>query len=336
MTLSVDFWPRLFSGERPPITPRPPMLASSQCGRPVPTARRTTAQPEPEPARPGPPAPSEPARGIRRLWQGGQPAILWRHLLQGIVLMAMTALAFVTTVSLARWPEPMKHASLTLALVTVLMALFGAWSLARVLYQLGLQRLLVILVICYLLLISVKMLTWESGLALPQEAMAAHKILVWQGQTTLARFVRSLAAGVSELVYAYTGRWPSINLPDVPDSGPILTAVVAETLTTPLPPRGTLTPGASRLLVAETPGAPTEPEIRAGGYVKVVNTRGQHLRARAGPGLDYQVQARFEEGARLLVLDGPREADGYTWWKVQDDGQEGWCAADWLQPAEGP
>jgi len=219
-------------------------------------------------------------------------------LLQGIVLLAMTALAFVTTVNLARWPEPMKHASLTLALVTALMALFGLWSLARVLYQLGLGRLLIILVIGYLLLISVKMLTWESGLALPQEAMAAHKMLVWQGQNVSARFLRSLAAGVSELIYAYTGRRPSVNLPDVPERGPIPTA--------------TLSPGAFKPLAAETPGAPAEPKIRVGGSVKVVNTGGQHLHARADPGLGYEVRAQFEGDGKLLVFDGPRQADGYT------------------------
>ena len=38
-----------------------------------------------------------------------------------------------------------------------------------------------------------------------------------------------------------------------------------------------------------------------------------------------------KEGTTLVVLDGPEEADGYTWWQVRTpDGAEGWAAGTWL------
>jgi hypothetical protein len=42
-----------------------------------------------------------------------------------------------------------------------------------------------------------------------------------------------------------------------------------------------------------------------------------------------------EEGEVLLVVGGPQEADGYTWWLLRDEAntdREGWAAADFLVP----
>jgi hypothetical protein len=43
------------------------------------------------------------------------------------------------------------------------------------------------------------------------------------------------------------------------------------------------------------------------------------------------VIARLRDGTVLAVTDGPEEADGHTWWKVQTaDGETGWAAEKWL------
>ena len=44
------------------------------------------------------------------------------------------------------------------------------------------------------------------------------------------------------------------------------------------------------------------------------------------------------DGTRLLILEGPRDADELRWWRLQDrsDGAEGWAAETYLTPATTP
>lgn len=95
-----------------------------------------------------------------------------------------------------------------------------------------------------------------------------------------------------------------------------------------LPPRPTITPTPKP---TPTPTVPTK--ITVGGYVKVVGAEADQLSYRSGPGLNYARLALLKDGTILKVLEGPEEADGYTWWRLQDkDGFIGWAAEDWLQP----
>jgi uncharacterized protein YgiM (DUF1202 family) len=95
-----------------------------------------------------------------------------------------------------------------------------------------------------------------------------------------------------------------------------------------LPPRPTITPTPKP---TPTPTVPTK--ITVGGYVKVVGAEADQLSYRSGPGLNYARLALIKDGTILKVLEGPEEADGYTWWRLQDkDGFIGWAAEDWLQP----
>jgi len=85
-----------------------------------------------------------------------------------------------------------------------------------------------------------------------------------------------------------------------------------------------------------TPSVPTEIEV--GGYVKVIGAEADGLRFRWGPGMDTVTKKFIEDGAILKVLDGPEEADGLTWWRLEDPEEEdadlkiGWAADDWLKP----
>jgi uncharacterized protein YgiM (DUF1202 family) len=64
------------------------------------------------------------------------------------------------------------------------------------------------------------------------------------------------------------------------------------------------------------------------------------LNVRSDAGLDGRIVTTFGNGLRLLILDGPRDADGYTWYKVQGIGDSdedplvGWVASDFIA-AEG-
>jgi len=108
------------------------------------------------------------------------------------------------------------------------------------------------------------------------------------------------------------------------------TATTAPTVTS-LP---TLTATLTATPTAEPTITPTPvPVLLPGGLAVVTGTEGQQLRLRAEPGTAQETLRILEEGTALRVLEGPQQADGYNWWKVQtDDNLVGWVAADWLVP----
>jgi hypothetical protein len=68
-------------------------------------------------------------------------------------------------------------------------------------------------------------------------------------------------------------------------------------------------------------------------YVHVVNTGGG-LRLRYEPGLLSEVNYLAVDYEVFVVEDGPREADGMTWWFLvaqADERRNGWGASNYLQ-----
>lgn len=77
--------------------------------------------------------------------------------------------------------------------------------------------------------------------------------------------------------------------------------------------------------------APATPALRVGASATVDAGEGDCLNLREAPALSAPTVACLPHGARLTITDGPREADGRTWWQL--DGR-GWAAADYLRPRE--
>lgn len=72
-------------------------------------------------------------------------------------------------------------------------------------------------------------------------------------------------------------------------------------------------------------------EIGLGVTVIVNGTQGAGLNLREQPTTYGKILANSKEGSALTVIDGPKEADDYTWWKLRmTTGEEGWGAANWL------
>lgn len=72
--------------------------------------------------------------------------------------------------------------------------------------------------------------------------------------------------------------------------------------------------------------APTlAPALALDGQALVTNLNGSPLRARQSPGLT-PVIARIAEGSTVTLREGPVEADGYTWWRVESASASGWVA----------
>jgi hypothetical protein len=127
--------------------------------------------------------------------------------------------------------------------------------------------------------------------------------------------------------------------PFTPPAQPTVEIVPTDTpaLPTPIPfPTATPTPKPT-----PTPSVPTE--IGVGVYVKVIGAEAEQLSFRTGPGLNYARLKLIDDGTILKVLAGegedvPVEADGLTWWRLEDPSEEdeelriGWAADEWLEP----
>ena len=62
----------------------------------------------------------------------------------------------------------------------------------------------------------------------------------------------------------------------------------------------------------------------------IANTGGDSVRLRTDPSKSATVQTTVPEGAIVLITDGPKDADGVTWYQVQYAGQSGWVDADFI------
>jgi hypothetical protein len=91
--------------------------------------------------------------------------------------------------------------------------------------------------------------------------------------------------------------------------------------------------------------APGLPLSLRPGSLAVVTLNGDNLRVRTAPGTGdsgTRLKPLLPAGTRVLIVDGPVEADGHDWYEVQTDGELvdlfGWVAAgesgiDWIVPA---
>ncbi|MBZ0279104.1 MAG: SH3 domain-containing protein [Anaerolineae bacterium] len=77
--------------------------------------------------------------------------------------------------------------------------------------------------------------------------------------------------------------------------------------------------------VSTPQAAPALGVLATGGLATVNTTEGDQLNVRLGPGRDFDVVARLNDGERVTLIEGPRAADGFAWWKIRTSvGIEGW------------
>lgn len=73
------------------------------------------------------------------------------------------------------------------------------------------------------------------------------------------------------------------------------------------------------------------------GKTFAITQLGANLNLRSSSFLTSTVQTKIPEGEKILVIEGPVEANEYIWWRVRviDTGQEGWVAENpgWFVPA---
>lgn len=177
----------------------------------------------------------------------------------------------------------------------------------------------------------------RRGVALPPWALLA----------ILAGIIVLLCVGLVLLVRALRGGGEE-GTPTAPaeTTGPVLPGDVELTAapTNAVSPTGVVSPTGGVLpteavlptdtvvLPINTPLATVAPgEIEPGVVVVVTGTEGYGLNLRAEPGTEGEVVVNAPEGTTLTVVEGPEEADGYTWWLLRTaEDEEGWGADGWL------
>lgn len=100
---------------------------------------------------------------------------------------------------------------------------------------------------------------------------------------------------------------------------------------TPPPPPATETP------IHPTPIPPGIIGIEV--YVQVIGTGGDGLRLREGPGLDQEQRFLGLEAEIFQVIDGPIQADEYTWWHLESphaEDRHGWAVSEYLDIVDEP
>jgi hypothetical protein len=124
-------------------------------------------------------------------------------------------------------------------------------------------------------------------------------------------------------------------------SPPYSTAVIAvipAPTSTAIP---TSTPLPTPTVPSNIPPSPLPGTIGISAYVQITGTGGDGLRLRSDAGLNNPVAFLGLESEVFLVIDGPIDADGYTWWQLEsiyDEGlkRQGWAVANYLAPIQNP
>ncbi|MCA1668444.1 MAG: C40 family peptidase [Thermomicrobia bacterium] len=70
--------------------------------------------------------------------------------------------------------------------------------------------------------------------------------------------------------------------------------------------------------------------FNGGEEAEIVHTGGDSIRLRADASKSAAVITMLSEGAVVLITNGPKDADGITWYQVQYAGQSGWVDADFV------
>jgi hypothetical protein len=106
-------------------------------------------------------------------------------------------------------------------------------------------------------------------------------------------------------------------------------------------PSSTSSPAPEEAAMATaTPNGGVGPDgIAQGMYVQISGTGGDGLKMRSGPGVKSDTIFLGMEAEVYLVKDGPKLADGYTWWYLEapyDSTRTGWAASKYLTIVASP
>lgn len=142
---------------------------------------------------------------------------------------------------------------------------------------------------------------------------------------------------VTLVLLVLTFVWIAWSAPAAPDASGLMAVVTSIKMPTSTP-APEASPTFDPYLPTPTP-TPQPGQLSIGAYVQISGTQGEGLRIRSDPGLDgKQLFLGFDTEA-YTVVDGPREADGYTWYylaAINDQKRTGWAASNFLTLIQNP
>ncbi len=148
---------------------------------------------------------------------------------------------------------------------------------------------------------------------------------------TLSAFALAMGLMAALLLYLLLISPASRTL--APDTFAAMTVIPAAT-STPVLLLPTFTPP----FVPTPTTTPLPGTLAIGGYVEISGTS-VGLRIRSAPGLDAPPLFIGADSEVFQIKDGPRQADGYTWWYLvapYDNTRAGWAVQDYLVPIPPP
>lgn len=79
-------------------------------------------------------------------------------------------------------------------------------------------------------------------------------------------------------------------------------------------------------VVIEQPIIENDTVLRINGRATVNTTEGDNLNVRSAAGTEFAIRAKLKRGTIVTLMEGPVDADGFTWWLIRTaDGTEGWA-----------
>jgi len=176
----------------------------------------------------------------------------------------------------------------------------------------------------------------------PQARRRKPTLPPWALLAIVIGIVILLCVGLVLIIRALTGGSDDTTPTPVPSTTVMVLPSSTVSLLTPtsyVTPTGTVVlPVGTVVLPVGTPVVTPQPAgIAPGALVIVQGTGGAGLNLRQQPTTYAKVVGSAREGTVLTVLEGPQDADGYTWWKVRTpSGTEGWGVSKYLvlKPAE--
>ncbi|MBA3531783.1 MAG: SH3 domain-containing protein [Ardenticatenales bacterium] len=115
---------------------------------------------------------------------------------------------------------------------------------------------------------------------------------------------------------------------NVPVGSGVLATFTPGATSTP-PPLDLPTPVPTVVVIPSSPSG----ELSVGFAARVTGTSGAGVNMRSSNSTTAEVLQILPEDTLLTLMEGPTEAEGFTWWKVHlDSGVEGWVVQDFLSP----